>query len=109
MAEYGALISAGVALLGAGAGVIQGENARGDAKKAQARQSQAQQTALGAAAAESRRASVEQASANREQPNPAAILAAEQQRRGGRGTLLTGAGGVDPGSLVLGRNTLLGQ
>lgn len=49
--------------------------------------------------------------ANRKQPDTNALLSAAQQsgRAGASGTMLTGAAGIDPSSLTLGRNTLLGQ
>lgn len=48
---------------------------------------------------------------NQKQPNSGAILSrAQQAGRGGQsGTMLTGPQGVDPSSLTLGKNTLLGQ
>lgn len=45
---------------------------------------------------------------NSKKPNVAAILAGNQQATQNT-TLLTGPGGVDPNSLNLGKNTLLGQ
>lgn len=49
--------------------------------------------------------------ANQKRPDTMAILdAATQAGRGGvSGTMLTGAQGVDPNSMALGRSTLLGQ
>jgi hypothetical protein len=49
--------------------------------------------------------------ANQKKPDTGAILdAATQAGRGGTsGTMLTGAQGVDPATLTLGRNTLLGK
>jgi len=48
--------------------------------------------------------------ANRKQPDTMSLLSANQQsaRGGVSGTMLTGSTGVDPGSLLLGKNTLLG-
>lgn len=48
--------------------------------------------------------------ANQKRPDTSAILdAATQAGRGGvSGTMLTGAQGIDPNSLALGRNSLLG-
>jgi flagellar biosynthesis GTPase FlhF len=49
--------------------------------------------------------------ANKKRPNVGARLEANQaaSTAGGGSTMLTGPGGVDSGSLALGRNTLLGQ
>lgn len=48
---------------------------------------------------------------NSKQPNTAAMASANQQaaQSGIGSTMLTGSQGVDPTSLVLGRNTLLGM
>ncbi|CAK0775830.1 putative phage protein p22 [Gammaproteobacteria bacterium] len=49
--------------------------------------------------------------ANQKKPNYNALLSAALQagKAGQSGTMLTGPQGVDPGSLTLGKNTLLGQ
>jgi hypothetical protein len=49
--------------------------------------------------------------ANQKKPNAGAMAAANQQTAlaGGAGTMLTGAMGVAPDELQLGKNTLLGQ
>jgi hypothetical protein len=49
--------------------------------------------------------------ANKKKPNVAGMLDANQQgaAAGGGSTMLTGPGGIDMGSLTLGKNTLLGQ
>lgn len=49
--------------------------------------------------------------ANKKRPNAGAMLEANKQASasGGGSTMLTGPGGVDMGSMSLGRNTLLGQ
>lgn len=66
-------------------------------------------------AAEQAKAAADQADqdfnkANRKTPDTMGLLSANQQasRGGVSGTMLTGSGGVDPGSLLLGKNTLLG-
>jgi hypothetical protein len=48
--------------------------------------------------------------ANQKKPDTMAILSAAQQsgKLGASGTMLTGAQGVDPNALSLGKNTLLG-
>jgi hypothetical protein len=49
--------------------------------------------------------------ANQKKPDTSAILSAAQQAgKGGQsGTMLTGAQGVDPSALTLGKSTLLGS
>lgn len=85
-----------------------------EAKKQQNRalEQQAQANAQAKAAAEKQQATAEQnmARANQKRPDTAAILSeAGQAARGGpAGTMLTGAQGIDPSMLTLGKNTLLG-
>lgn len=70
-------------------------------------------TAKAEAAATKTAAQADQAMnrANQKKPDTAAALASAQQAGGAgqSGTLLTGPAGVDPNSLVLGKNTLLGM
>ena len=49
--------------------------------------------------------------ANQKKPDSLGMLAAAQQsgKAGASGTMLTGSQGVDPGSLSLGKSTLLGM
>lgn len=49
--------------------------------------------------------------AHQKKPDTSAILSAAQQsgKGGASGTMLTGAQGVDPNQLALGKSTLLGQ
>jgi hypothetical protein len=49
--------------------------------------------------------------ANAKAPDTASIISANQMsaKGGGGGTMLTGPAGVDPNSLALGKNTLLGS
>lgn len=78
-------------------------------------QAKAQKKAMAQAQAnaEKQAAAADQAfnAANQKRPDVSAILdAATQAGRGGvSGTMLTGAQGVDPNALTLGRSTLLGQ
>jgi len=95
----------GSAIVGAGAGAIQGA-----ASRKQARRMQAQNEA----SAEKARQSSETAynKANQKMPNVAALFANNkvQANKGLGGTFLTGAGGVSPTSLPLGgAPTLLGS
>lgn len=48
--------------------------------------------------------------ANSQKPDTSAILSAAQQsgKAGASGTMLTGPSGIDPGTLQLGKSTLLG-
>lgn len=92
------------AVIGAAASIYTGSQQAKAQKKAQA---QAQ------ANAEKQASAADQAfnAANQKRPDVSAILdAATQAGRGGvSGTMLTGAQGIDPNALTLGRSTLLGQ
>lgn len=79
-------------------------------KQAQA-QKRAQGKAEDAAAKQEQEAQREFRRQNRKAPDIGALLAANRDgAAGGVGsTMLTGAAGVDPGALSLGRSTLLGQ
>lgn len=79
--------------------------------QANKQQRKAQKRAEVAAAEQARRAEQDFNRANRKSPNVSALLGANQQAasRGVGSTMLTGSGGVDSGSLSLGRSTLLGQ
>lgn len=80
------------------------------AKKAQAAQDQAAQQAQAAADKQAKQAEQAFNRANSRSPDSAAMLSAnEQAAKGGTaGTMLTGAMGVDPATLQLGKTTLLG-
>lgn len=73
-------------------------------------QEEAQGMALQESQKERRRADEAYNAANRKQPDVSGMLLAEQDaaKRQAAATLLTGAFGVDPGRLKLGRKTLLG-
>lgn len=81
------------------------------AKKAAAAQEQAAATAAQQAKAQADKADQDYNRANQKKPNAGAMAAANQQAAlaGGASTMLTGAQGVDPTALPLGKNTLLGQ
>lgn len=96
-------ISAAAAVAGV---VMQSQAASKAAKQQDSAQKQAQVNADKAA----READQASNKANQKSPDTAAILsAAEQAGKGGAsGTMLTGAQGIDPNALALGKSTLLG-
>ncbi len=81
------------------------------AKEADKTQKAAIEQAKQASAAQLKQAEDATNKANAKRPNVDALYSAnEQSAKGGpSGTMLTGPGGVDPSSLTLGRNTLLGM
>lgn len=95
---------AGGALLSAGVSYTQGQKQEKQAERAAA---QAQQNAEKQATAADR----DMNRRNAKQPNLAALYSANKQsaQGGAAGTSLTGPTGVDPASLMLGRNTILGM
>ncbi|MGU3629850.1 hypothetical protein [Comamonas sp. C24C] len=103
MCEPTTLLAAG-ALAGAATSIYQGEQSRKSQNQAadQAKQA-AQKTALQAEEATN--------AANAKTPDTAALGASNREAAAsGQGsTMLTGPAGIDPNSLTLGRNTLLGQ
>lgn len=87
----------------AGVSIYQGEQQR----KAQ---KQANSQALEASKRQADLADQANNRLNGKRPNMAAISAANAAGRGGAGsTMITGPGGVDPSTLTLGKNTLLGS
>lgn len=85
------------------ASVVQGQKQMSQQKKAASQaQANADRTASQAEQEINRK--------NAKSPNTAALTAANQQaaQAGNAGTMLTGPTGVDPTSLSLGKNTLLG-
>lgn len=97
-------ILAGAAAAGAATSIYQGEQSRKAQKSAAAQTEQAaKKTALQAEEATN--------AANAKAPDTAALGASNREAAGGGqgSTMLTGPAGIDPASLVLGRNTLLGQ
>lgn len=95
---------AAAAIVSAIYGIYSGERAK-DA------QSSAQEQAHDNAIAQAKAADQATNRANQKRPDTSAILSAAQQagRAGASGTMLTGSQWVDPSSLTLGKNTLLGQ
>ncbi len=101
----GVLLGVAVAVTAAGVGIsaAQGADQADQAKKSMEQsQANADRTA--------KQADQDFNRANQRKPDTAAILSAAQQagKGGASGTMLTGAQGVDPASLTLGKNTLLG-
>lgn len=99
-----AAIMAGIGLLGAGASAYSADKQAKAQKSAQRKaQEQMEKQAKSADEANNR--------VNQRKPNVAGALLAAQSggRQGLSGTMLTGPQGVDQSTLVLGRNTLLGQ
>ena len=119
-------VAAVIGAVGA-AGVYTASKAANQQKQAQqaalAQQQQAQQQAKQAATAQAQRADIEYNRAVRKQPEVEAIVSASEQaaksgpaatiltknKKQGSGSLLTGQIGVDPSSLNLSSNTLLGS
>lgn len=94
------------AAISLGGAAIGGLAQRSQQRKAQRAQEAAQRESL--ANQERVQANAAKAEANaRRKPNYGQMFAADTQRRGAAGTLLTGAGGVSTG-VTLARNTLLG-
>ena len=100
MAALSSIVMAAAALAGAALSYKTGQDQKEAVQNAQ---KQAEANAKAADQATNR--------ANQKKPDTGAILdAATQAGRGGTsGTMLTGAQGVDPATLTLGSNTLLGK
>jgi Flp pilus assembly protein TadB len=96
-------VMAAAAVAGTAYSVYQGERASKEQNKAQKEARQRAQQQRNQAEQDANRM-------NRRGPNAQGMMdAAQQSSRGGAsGTMLTGTQGVDPNSLSLGRNTLLG-
>lgn len=98
------VVMAAAAVAGA---VVSYQNGQDQKKAAKSAQAQAQ------ANADKQEKAADQATnrANQKKPDTGAILdAATQAGKGGAsGTMLTGAQGIDPNMLSLGKNTLLGK
>lgn len=98
-----------VSALAAGTGAVQNQQAQKAQKGARADQADAQSRAQ--AQALSAQTSEEEAmrKQNRKPADISALLGDQQAPGlGAAGSLLTGAGGIDPNRLILGRSTLLG-
>jgi hypothetical protein len=88
-----------------------GQIAAREQKRALVAQEQAQKVALGAAERQRRLAEEAENKANMKTPDISGLLTEAQRkaRLGPAGSMLTGARGVDPTGLQLGRKTLLGS
>jgi len=97
------LIAAGVAAASAGASVY-------SAKQGAIAQKHAGQAAIAAANKNAQQADEANNQANAKSPDVSAMLSANLAagRSGASGTMLTGAGGIDPTLLTLGKSSLLG-
>lgn len=92
-----------IAAVGVGYSIYAGE-------RANEQQQQAQNEARRQAAENAKQADIANNRANQKKADVNALLKANQDaaQAGGSSTMLTGPGGVDPASLNLGKNTLLG-
>lgn len=97
-------------IVGAISGIAQGITSDQAQRKGRRQQRTAQEAATATSVAEQRKADEALAAANRQAPDVTSLLTAEQQDRlrGPTSTRLTGAAGVDPNRLKLGRTSLLG-
>lgn len=97
-------VAAAAAVVGAGAAIYQGQQSQAAQKKATGQANANAQQAESTQEQEINRA-------NAHNPDTGAIDSANQQAAAGgpSSTMLTGAGGVDPSTLALSKNTLLGM
>jgi uncharacterized protein HemX len=91
-----------------GYAMYQGQQQAQAQKKAMKTQSAMQDQAAGQARNQEAKSEMAMNAANQKQPDISAIQKAAQAV-GGSSTMLTGSQGIDPGSLALGKPTLLGQ
>lgn len=105
-----ALASLGAAAVGTGASIYQGSQSADKQKQSLKNQTTATQQAQANAVSTERKNELATNAANQKTPNIADIMArAAQAAKGGVGsTMLTGPGGVNPGTLTLGKSSLLG-
>lgn len=106
MGLAGAAIALGAASLGAS--VYQGQKSASSQKRSLQAQEQAQREAVAVQQAQRRDSQEAMAKANKKTPDIATIMAQAMEPSKGTGSTML-SGGVDPLSLQLGRNTLLGQ
>lgn len=102
--ETAILAAAAASAVGAGVSIYQGQQ-QASAQRA------AQQQAKDAAAKQADQADQANNRANAKSPDVAAMLTGNQNAAtaGASGTMLTGTAGVNPTTLQLGKNTLLGS
>jgi len=111
LATTAALIAAGVGAAGVGAGLYTGAQAAQGQKKALEMQKTAQAQGIQQALSTQRQGQIAQNAANMKTPDISAILqrAALAAKAGVGSTMLTGASGVNPSQLSLGKSSLLGS
>lgn len=104
-------IGAAAGLGGTVYGIVNGQKTAATQQTALKNQNTAQQTAEASSLSTERQAANAQNAANAKTPDVASILkrAATAGNAGQSSTMLTGAGGVNPGTLNLGKTTLLGS
>jgi len=105
-----AIAAAAAAVSALGLGIYQGQQADKQQRRALHSQEQAQREASNRATSQQRASAMEEARLNQKKPNTNSILAGEQAAagKGAGATMLTGASGVDPSKLLLGKTSLLG-
>jgi len=110
-ATTAALIAAGVGAAGVGAGLYTGQQAAQGQKQALQAQKAAQKQGIQQALSTQRQGEIAQNAANMKAPDISAILqrAALAAKAGVGSTMLTGASGVNPSQLNLGKTSLLGS
>ena len=103
-------MSGAVSAIAAVATVASAVNSYQQGKKAESSQKEAAAQAQANADKQAKAADEATNAANQKRANPRAALdnAMMSSKSGASSTMLTGAGGVDPASLQLGKNTLLG-
>lgn len=96
-------VAAIATVVSAVAGVVQGQKQQDQMKKASEQQARAADATL-------KQGEREQNRLNARSPDTQAIIDSNQRaaKDGGSSTMLTGAQGIDPSLLTLGKNTLLG-
>lgn len=111
VATIALIASAAAAAGGLGYGIYSGQKQAGVQKKELAQQTQAQQQAEAGELSQERQNATAENAANQKTPDVSAILAraAQAGNQGLSSTMLTGPGGVNNGSLNLGKSTLLGS
>lgn len=103
MAAFTTIALAGAALAGLGYGIYSGEQAKAAQKQGLRRQEQAQKQAQALSIAQTRKADMATAAANRKTPDIGNILAFEQSLSGFGASARTGAAPADPSRLNLKR------
>ena len=98
-----------LAAVTAGSAIYQGQTAKASARKSLRAQAAAQEEAKSAAVSTRKTSEMEKRRVGRK-PDIASLLGREGSRagRGAGATMLTGSGGVSPGSMMLGRKSSLG-